>query len=98
MIFERNAREIALEENAGVIDKDIDRNALPAHSLEYGLRRSGYTEIGRDRLDVDPVRRDELSSKLRRRLMASGQENKIAPFRCKCSGEFATDSCRCARD
>src|SRR5208283_5919618 len=46
----------------------------------------------------DPVLRDKFSRQLRGRLMAPGEENEIAPFRCKGSGEFATDSRGCARD
>ena len=93
MIFERNAREIALKQNAGVVNQDIHRNPFSAQALEYSLRRSGDAEIGPDCFDVDPVRRDEFSRQLRGRLMAPGQENEIAPFRCKGSGKFATDSC-----
>ena len=46
VVFERDARKVALEDDACVVDQDLDRDAGCAERIADRLRRARKAEIG----------------------------------------------------
>ncbi len=91
MVFERDARKVALEDDACVVDQDLDRDAGCAERVADRLRRARKAEIDRDGLDPPPVARRQFAGELCDRPLVAGRQNKVVSARREGPGEFASD-------
>ena len=72
MVFERDARKVVLEDDACVVDQDLDRDARPFERLDHRFRRAGDAEVDRHPFRLDSVSRSELQRERRQRLLVAG--------------------------
>ncbi len=98
MVFERDARKVALEDDACVVDQDLDRDARPFERLDHRFRRAGDAEVDRHRFRPDRVSRSELLRERRQRLLVAGRQNKVVSARRESPGEFESDPAGRASD
>jgi len=91
VVFERDARKVALEDDACVVDQDLDRDARPFERLDHRFRRAGDAEVDRHRFRPDRVSRSELLRERRQCLLVAGRQNKVVSARREGPGEFASD-------
>ena len=96
--FERDARKVALEGDACIVDQDLDRDARPGERVDHRLRRAGEAEIDRHRLRLHGVSRHEFSRERRQRLLVAGRQNKIETAGREGPRKFPADPGGGARD
>ena len=98
MALERDARKVALEGDACIVDQDVDLDARPGERIDHRFRRAREAKIDRHRLRLHGVSRHEFSRERRQRLLVAGRQNKIETAGREGPCELPADPGRGARD